>query len=109
MTDSYEALSKRMHQIGQLESIEALLDWDQETYMPPNGIAARAEQLALMAGLVHERRADPEIGALLSKLDGDTQESAIATNVREMRRTHDRATLVPTDLVSRIARVSAIG
>lgn len=108
MTDSYESLLSRMRQIGQLESIEALLDWDQETYMPPNGIASRAEQLALMAGLVHQRRADPEIGALLSRLDGDAQDPAVATNVREMRRTHDRATRVPADLVSHIARVSAL-
>lgn len=56
MSDAYQQLVQQISEIGQLESVEAILDWDQETYMPPKGVNARAEQLSLLARLIHDRR-----------------------------------------------------
>ena len=71
----------------------------------------RGEQMALLAGLVHERATDPRLGDLLervesSELTGDP-ESAEAVNVRELRRDYDRETRLPRKLVEEMARVSA--
>jgi len=109
MSDTtYEAFLARVREIGQLASIESLLDWDSETYMPPNGLGVRAEQLALLASLGHQRRSDPRLGELLDQLEGRVSDPVQLTNVREVRRLHDRAVKIPEDLVRRISRASTL-
>jgi len=80
--------------------------------MPAKGAAHRAEQLALLAGLAHGQFTAPEIGDLLSQAEeGNAKQeprSAVAVNVREIRRVYDRATRVPAALVEELARTSAL-
>ncbi len=107
MSSTYETFIEMVRQIGRLESVESLLDWDQETKMPPNGLNARAEQLSTLARLVHEHRTSPELGEALQDLNGQSDDPVRATNIRETRRLYDRAVKVPADLVAKIASVSA--
>ena len=51
----YEELIRRVREEGLLVAVEALLEWDEETYMPRGGVQNRSEQLALLAGLIHDR------------------------------------------------------
>ncbi|MBL8968599.1 MAG: carboxypeptidase M32, partial [Spirochaetaceae bacterium] len=92
--------------------IGSVLGWDQETYMPPKAIEERAEQLALLEGLAHEKLADPAIGRLLEAL-GSTPERPLGDEslaaeerayLRAMRRAYDQATKLPADLVTELAR-----
>lgn len=108
MSDAYAELMDMTRQAGVLSSIESVLDWDQETYMPPKGIQARSDQLAAIAQLAHERRTHPRIGECLGKLDGTVEDSERAANVREIRRTYERAVKIPPELVHRIAQVSSV-
>ncbi len=108
MSDTYDAFLARIREIGQLEATAALLDWDSETVMPENGLSIRAEQLTLLATLAHDRLTDPKLGDLLSQLEDKTDDEAAATNVREIRRQHEREVRIPKTLVERIARVSTI-
>jgi carboxypeptidase Taq len=78
--------------------------------MPPAGSGLRAEQMALLARLTHEMATDPVIGELLTALEasplaknGDSLEAA---NVREIRRSYDRAVKMPKALVEELARVT---
>jgi carboxypeptidase Taq len=107
MSCHYESLVERIREVGKLESVESLLDWDQETYMPPKGLGARAEQMSLLARLIHTARTHPEVGEHLSNLNGSTAGHAEATNIRETRRAYERAIRVPGELVGKIAKVSA--
>ncbi|MGC9313948.1 MAG: carboxypeptidase M32, partial [Sediminispirochaetaceae bacterium] len=43
----------------------ALLQWDQETGMPPKAIGERSEQIALLEGFVHDRLTSREVADLL--------------------------------------------
>ena len=109
MSQPYDEFLTKVRQIGQLETTAALLDWDSETYMPANGLAIRAEQLALLATLAHERQTDPALGEALCELEaGDISDEAALTNIRETRRSYDRAAKIPAELVERMARVSTI-
>ena len=108
MGDTYQQFIERVRQIGRLEAIEYLLEWDQETFMPSGGLKGRSEQRALAARLKHERMTAPELGELLSKLEPAGDDPVVTTNVREMRRQHDRAVKLPSDLVARIASVTAM-
>jgi carboxypeptidase Taq len=80
--------------------------------MPRGGANHRGEQLALLAGLAHDRATDPRIGELLSAIEGSElvsdPDSAEAVNVRELRRDYDRETRLPRRLVEELARVAAM-
>lgn len=95
-----------------LGSVGSLLSWDQETYMPPAAAAHRAEQQAMLASLVHERRTSPRIGELIAQCESDKSLTAdpvspTAAMVREFRREYDLATKLPSDLVAEMARTGS--
>lgn len=106
MSNAYEQLLTRVRDVGRLGSIEQLLDWDQEVNMPPRGADVRAEQLALLAGLSHERFTADETGELLDRAEPADDEGAV--NVRETKRAFDRAVKLPTDLVKALARAASL-
>jgi len=51
-------LKYRLLEISDLMAAEALLDWDQSTYMPGGGLRA-ARQSATLSRLAHEKLVDP--------------------------------------------------
>ena len=109
--EHYIALSDLARKASHLRSVAALLGWDQETYMPAGGANARAEQVALMAGLQHEMLTDKKLGDLIescaadtSLTSGDTPESA---NIREMRKDFNKRTKLPGELVSALAEATS--
>ena len=61
-------LKYRLLEISDLMAAEALLDWDQSTYMPGGGASARARQSATLSRLAHEKSVDPALGDLLDAL-----------------------------------------
>jgi carboxypeptidase Taq len=65
----YTELTRLLREAALLSSCGSVLSWDEQTYMPKNGSAHRAEQLGLLAGLAHERSTAPRIGELLSELE----------------------------------------
>jgi carboxypeptidase Taq len=95
-----------------LSSVVDLLEWDEEVWMPRGGVEHRAEQMALMAGIVHDRGTDPRYGELLACIETsaliEDPESPPAVNVRELRREYDRERRLPRKLVEESARVTAI-
>ena len=109
---AYSELRRLARESAVLNSVESLLGWDQETYMPAGGAAARAEQSAALAAIVHEKRTSPRVGELLNACEQDRAlvgeaESPTARNVKEMRRAYDKATKLPTALVAELARVGS--
>jgi len=108
----YAELIRRVKAIALLNSCGSVLHWDHQTYMPAKGASHRAEQLALLAGLGHEQFTAPEVGELLSRAaegrDRHEPRSAVAVNLREIRRAYDRATRVPPALVEELARTAAL-
>jgi carboxypeptidase Taq len=95
-----------------LGSVASQLSWDEQTYLPPGGGPHRAEQLSLLAGMVHERLTSPRIGELIAELEArggvGESESVRGANLREARRRYDRATRLPTRLVEEISRVTSL-
>lgn len=107
----YAELRALVKEAATLGSIGSLLGWDQETYMPPAAAAHRAEQQALVSGLVHERATSPRIGELLSQCEADRElmsDPETAANLREMRRDYDLLTKLPTELVEELARTGSL-
>jgi carboxypeptidase Taq len=110
--EAYDELMRRSREASLLGSCAELLGWDELTYMPAGGAANRAEQMALLAGLQHERASDPRIGELLAAVEASEltteADSVVAANVRELRRFHDRQARLPRSLVEETARVTSL-
>ena len=108
---AYEHLVAELREIGVLSSVSSLLHWDEQTQMPPKGAAHRAEQASLLAKMVHARLTSPRVGDLIGEaagaLPGDADGDA-AVNVRETRRTYDRARKLPPALVEELARTGVL-
>ncbi|MCX6297453.1 MAG: carboxypeptidase M32 [Bacteroidetes bacterium] len=69
---NYSEYQGIMRKIADIQYASAVLNWDQETYMPSKGAAFRAQQLATLAGIGHELSTSIELGNLLTKLSVDT-------------------------------------
>jgi carboxypeptidase Taq len=111
-TTSNSDINRLLEISGELFDLRAaagLLQWDQETYMPPKGIIHRSRQLATISGLIHEKLTRPEVGKLLSRLDGKAKTEADQALVRELKRDYDRAVKIPESLVREIAEATSAG
>ncbi len=109
---TYQRLIAEIKQIALLGSCASVLGWDKQTYMPKGGAGHRAEQLALLVGMIHERATAPQIGDYLAEIENSDlvsdPYSEAAVNVRELRRDYDRAIKLPRSLVEELARVATI-
>jgi carboxypeptidase Taq len=108
----FEELKKKLGVVSDLQRAAALLSWDQQTYMPPRGAAARAEQLATLGKLAHEYFIADEIGDLLDSLADDAAklefDSDEASMIRVTRRDYAKAKRVPPALVEEISRTTSL-
>jgi carboxypeptidase Taq len=117
MSDSpqrlYGTLCDYVRRSALLGSIEAVLGWDERTMLPPAGAEHRAEQMKLLAGMVHQRWTDPRLGEWLgelgeSALAGDEHGDTGAT-IRRVNRQYQRQVKLPRTLVEELTRVSVLG
>src|SRR5262245_36368640 len=108
---AYDELIRLVREETLLASCAELLGWDEETYMPRGGVEHRSNQMALLAGLCHEKAIAPRVGELLGELEhSDLVADPFAppaVNVRELRRIYDRETRLPRRLVEEIARTTS--
>lgn len=105
--DQLATLKARLALVADLNAAAALLEWDQETTMPPGAAEARAQQLATLKTLAHEHFTDDTVGSLLTDLDGGLEDDTDRALVRVARRDFDRATKLSADFVARFTRAKA--
>jgi carboxypeptidase Taq len=108
----YADLKERLAEIHDLGKARALLSWDQQVKMPPGGSGVRAEQIATLDRLAHERFTSDEIGRLLERLapweetqDYDSDEASL---VRVTRQDWEKARRVPSSLRAEMSRASSL-
>ncbi|MCB0209968.1 MAG: carboxypeptidase M32 [Anaerolineae bacterium] len=111
MQEKLDSLKARLKTIHDVNYAAAVLGWDQQTYMPPGGAAARAEQLSTLSKISHELFTSDEIGELLSDLaqagfDYDSNEASL---VRVAQRDYDQARKLPPQLVEEMSRTFSMG
>ncbi len=100
-----DRLRQRLAETADLAHAAAVLEWDQETYMPPGGAEARGRQVATLRRFAHERFTDPQVGEWLAAAtpESDLDGALLRVTARDWR----RATLLPSRLVSEQAEASA--
>src|SRR5499427_8302421 len=101
-----EPLATRLLDIQRINSAASVLSWDQETYMPAGGGAARADQIATLQGVAHEKFVSSDVEILLAgwvdlntghpvDQPGDVWDEASRAVLREVWRDFSRAKKLP--------------
>jgi len=98
-----DVLRDHLGAIADVRAAVQLLEWDQETYMPPKAAAGRGQQLATLSTLAHRLSTDPELGALLEALGQVDLGETDAKLVTEAHYDYDRATRLPEDFIHAFA------
>jgi carboxypeptidase Taq len=99
-------------EVSDLYQTVALLGWDQQTHMPPGSAEGRGYQLSTLETHAHLKFTSPEVGALLDELepyagqlDPDSDDARL---IKVTRRVYDKQTKIPPELVSELAKATAI-
>jgi carboxypeptidase Taq len=104
---SIAQLKATLAELSDLLHAEAIADWDSRVSMPPEGAEARANVVATLTRIIHERFVADEVGDLLDGLGGLEDETDAAL-VRVTRRKWERARRVPGDLAAELARSAGV-
>lgn len=115
MTAAYEKLHKMSKTTSLMGSIEGLLDWDQETYMPQDAIDIRAQQHEMIASLVHRQRTSKAFAKTLSTLidieSGEIKDDRLSpaqiASLRQWRRDYTQAVKLPNAFVKQFAKTTS--
>ena len=105
----YAQLVEKLGEVVDIRHALALLQWDQEVYMPPKGAFARGLQLATLSGLEHRLFTDTETRGLVDALRDHTDvlSPEQAALVRETAHDLDRAVKIPESLVRLFAEAQS--
>jgi len=111
MSEKLNELKTLLAEIADLNHVQALLGWDQQTYMPQGGNEARGNQLATIGKISHQKFTSDEIGQLLGDLEkefeGADPDSDDLRLLKVTRHDYDQATRVPSDFVAEFAVVTS--
>lgn len=111
----YQTLFDLSKHTALLQSIEGLLHWDQETYLPSKAIDLRGEQLKLLAGLIHKSHTSASYKKALQSLidipSGKILEPGLSEEekaaLREWRRDHLKMIRLPASFVKKFSETTS--
>lgn len=102
---NYSNYKGLMRKIADIQYASAVLNWDQETYMPPKGAAFRAQQLSTLAGIGHELATSQELGDLLNTLSFDASlTEKEKRNIKQSLKTYNDNKKYTTEFVKELSQ-----
>lgn len=106
--NAYQDLVDRHEEIALLQSCSSLLSWDQETHLPPKGVAYRAKQRAAFQERANALKTADDIEVWLDTCQGAALDERASANVREWRHAYERARKIPTRLIGKLEEASSL-
>lgn len=101
---AYKKYKKAIQQVADLRYASALLQWDQETYMPVNGAKFRGQQIAGLSTLSHQYFTSNSFGNLLQSLLQDPSLSFMQrANVEQSFWEYRRQKKLPASFVRKLS------
>ncbi len=79
----YKNYQTKMHRIADIRNANAVLQWDQETYLPKKGGSFRGQQISTLSEIAHQFFSEEALGVLLQELLG--KERSINTTKKKCR------------------------
>lgn len=105
---SQQDLIAYLRETDHFQAAARLLQWDQETGMPAAGESGRAEVLASLARLVHERATSGHLRERLERAERDATTPDEHRQCELVRQDLDRACAVPARLVEELVRATSL-
>ncbi|PHQ82540.1 MAG: carboxypeptidase M32 [Coxiella sp. (in: Bacteria)] len=108
-SSNYQQLESLFSDLTDLNHLQSLAHWDEAAMMPIGGGAARAQSLATLSAIKHQKLIQPSVDQLIQEAKQDTQLSAWQQrNLFLMERQYQNATCLPVELVKKIAEQSTL-
>jgi len=98
-TPHYTELTRVWARLYRYNHLGAIVGWDRNAMMPPQGNAARAAAEAELYALIHRTRTDPKLADLLKAAEQEPLDELARANLREIRRDWRDANALPESLV----------
>lgn len=108
MPSGLETLKSRMAELNALGAALAMMEWDQQTYMPRGGAEARAEHLGLLSRMRHETFVADETRRAIEAAKSEARDENDAAMVRVVQRDLDLATKIPVALVEEKSKLASL-
>ncbi|MBC7934068.1 MAG: carboxypeptidase M32 [Rhizobacter sp.] len=100
----YTAYKTKVQKIADVKYASAVLQWDQETYLPPKGNDFRGRQMATLNEIAHQQFTDANLGALLLDLNAkDDLSPAEKRNVQLSLEDYNRNKKLSSDFVRKLS------
>jgi len=112
MSEKYQKLLDHLSDIHNIDMTASFLGYDQETYMPPGGTAARASQLATLSRISHQMMTSDKTARLLedaaAELESADYDSDEASMIRVAQRDYEDLTKLPTEFVAELTKTTSL-
>jgi carboxypeptidase Taq len=101
---------ERARELRLIQSCASVIGWDQETYLPSGATGHRAAQLSWLAARAHELAVSDAWRRDLEEAEAadDGRDARTTANLRELRRSFDRASKLPVGLVARDSEATSL-
>jgi carboxypeptidase Taq len=99
--NNYKKLEEAFDSIANIQHVDAICSWDEAVMMPKGGGATRANALAYLHGLLHEKLISETIAELIFSVDTKLLDDWQLANFKLMKREHQLASAVPNQLVKK--------
>lgn len=98
-------LLRRSRELKSISGASAILEWDQETFMPPEAATLRAGQLSVLAGIYHDHLISRDLRELLKSKGKNIYDTAL---LRLMKRSYEKEAKLPKELVEALSRQTSL-
>ncbi|MEZ4915921.1 MAG: carboxypeptidase M32 [Chitinophagales bacterium] len=99
MNNLYQELKAQNSKIADIKYALSVLSWDQETYMPPKGKQFRAQQIATLSELAHNKFTAKEYNDLLYKIDTKNLSETEKRNVELLKIDIEKLKKIPSSFI----------
>jgi len=102
-------LADRIRELRDLDAVVALMDWDEETYLPAGGHERRGQQMGTVETIAHDLLVDDALGDLIEEVSELTRDDPLRqAELAELKRTRRIELAVPHDLVGALAEARSL-
>jgi carboxypeptidase Taq len=102
-------LTDKIRELRDLDAVVALLDWDEETYLPSGSHERRGQQMGTVETIAHDLLVDDALGDLIEEVSELTRDDPLRqAELAELKRERRIELAVPHDLVGALAEARSI-
>ena len=103
---AYIKLKEIFREASLSSDIAGILHWDMSTMMPSNSRNQRAEQLAYLSKIIHDKVSSDKVRDLILEAKHEELNQNDIYNLREIEREHKLTSSLPSDLVQQISKTA---